>query len=638
MAVLNKRQINIIDFLHNSSQWTTIENISKVFDVSPRTVRNDLDCINSLLKEHDSKLERKPKVGVKLIIKQGVSINHILKGYKNKLYSPDERAIMIALILMIKGNATIEELSDYMQVSKNTLVNDLKLTEIKLKEFNISISKKSYHGTFINETNDEKLGGAFLKLYNSLSDGHNKQVCEWLYKYSNIDLKYIRTIIELVEKENNIQYTEESLEELEIILLYTLCRAVKGEEDLISTDVYDEEDCQFRIIKDSIEKVIDKKLSKHKLDYISKIFRGAKIAKDFNVKEEEEINKITVEILNELCTTLNIEVKSDAELIKQMEMHLNVAIYRMKNNLVISNPMLEEIKYKMSFIYGITEKILNNKKDIIGVEFPEDEIAYMAMYFGTIFEKYAEGNFSATVLLVCNGGLATSSLLKSRMNLMMPEVNIDSICRLKDVENYLHKDIDFIISTVPLNRSDYKVIQVNPLLESGDSYKIKSEIYTRWYEKNCKYLADKVKNDDVNDLSKIIPEKYAQFDKSIEDWREAIEIAARPLVKDKKINNSYINDSIRVIETLGNYMMFIPEIAFVHATPENVVENAVSVLNLKNPIDFGSKNKSTVKTIIILANKEENKNLINLTNILTKGDNIKKFKNAKNYEDIKAIV
>ena len=321
-----------------------------------------------------------------------------------------------------------------------------------------------------------------------------------------------------------------------------------------------------------------------------------------------------------------------------MEMHLNVAIYRMKNNLVINNPMLEEIKYKMSFIYGITEKILNNKKDIIGVEFPDAEIAYMAMYFGTIFEKYAKGNFSATVLLVCNGGLATSSLLKSRMNLMMPEVKIDSICRLKDIDNSLHEDIDFIISTVPLNRSDYKVIEVNPLLESGDSQKIKSEIYTRWYEKNCQYLADKVKNEDENDLSKIIPEKYAQFEKSIEDWREAIEIAAKPLVKDKKINKSYINDSIRVIETLGNYMMFIPEIAFVHATPENVLENAVSVLNLKNQIEFGSKNKSMVKTIVVLANKEENKNLINLTNILTKNDNIKKFKEAKKYEDIKSIV
>lgn len=85
-------------------------------------------------------------------------------------------------------------------------------------------------------------------------------------------------------------------------------------------------------------------------------------------------------------------------------------------------------------------------------------------------------------------------------------------------------------------------------------------------------------------------------------------------------------------------MMFIPEIAFVHATPENVIENAVSILNLKSPIDFGSKNKSTVKTIVVLANKEENKNLINLTNILIKDDNIKKFKNAKSYEDLKSIV
>ncbi|HBI93039.1 MAG TPA: hypothetical protein DDY58_11805, partial [Terrisporobacter glycolicus] len=51
MIVLNKRQINIIDFLQNSSEWTTIENIAKVFDVSVRTIRNDLDCIKTLLKD-----------------------------------------------------------------------------------------------------------------------------------------------------------------------------------------------------------------------------------------------------------------------------------------------------------------------------------------------------------------------------------------------------------------------------------------------------------------------------------------------------------------------------------------------------------------------------------------------------------
>ena len=637
MIVLNKRQINIIDFLQNSSEWTTIENIAKVFDVSVRTIRNDLDCIKTLLKDCDAKLERKPKVGVKLIIKKGESIDHILKGYKNKLYSPEERALMIALILMIKGNATIEELSEDIEVSKNTLVNDLKLAEAKLKEFDISISKKSYHGTFIEENNDEKLGDAFLKLYSRLSEGQDKEIYKWLYKYSNINEEYIKTIIEAVEEEKNIQYTEESLEELEIILLFTLSRVLNNQEIKLDTND-DYENSEFKTLKNIIEKVIDKKIHNDKIEYLLKIFKGAKIAKDFNLNKEEKINKITSEVLSELYTMLNIEVDSDAEFIRQMQLHLEIAIYRVENNLVINNPLLEEIKYKMSFIYGITEEILSKKKDIIGVEFPEAEIAYMAMYFGTIFEKYAKGNFSANVLVVCNGGLATSSLLKSRMNLMIPEIKIQSICRLKDVDDYLNKEIDFIVSTVPLQIEDYKVIQVNPLLESGDSQKIKSEIYSIWYEKNCKYLADKVKNENESDLTKIILEKYAQFEQSIEDWREAIEIAAKPLIKDKKIEKAYVNDSIRVIETLGNYMMFIPEIAFVHATPENVIENAVSILNLKNPIDFGSKNKSTVKTIVVLANKEENKNLINLTNILIKDDNIKKFKNAKSYEDLKSII
>lgn len=637
MIVLNKRQINIIDFLKNSSEWITIENIAKVFDVSVRTIRNDLDCINTLLKDCDAKLERKPKVGVKLIIKKGESIDCILKGYKNKLYSPEERALMIALILMIKGNATIEELSEYIEVSKNTLVNDLKLSEAKLKEFDISISKKSYHGTFIEENNDEKLGDAFLKLYSSLSEGQDEEIYKWLYKYSNINEEYIKTIIEAVEEEKNIQYTEESLEELEIILLFTLSRVLNNQE--IKRDINNnDKESEFKTLKNSIEKVIDKKIHNDKIEYLLKIFRGAKIAKDFNLKKEEKINKITSEVLSELYTMLNIEVDSDAEFIRQMQLHLEIAIYRVENNLVINNPLLEEIKYKMSFIYGITEEILSKKKDVIGVDFPEAEIAYMAMYFGTIFEKYAKGNFSANVLVVCNGGLATSSLLKSRMNLMIPEIKIQSICRLKDVNDYINEKIDFIVSTVPLQIEDYKVIQVNPLLESGDSQKIKSEIYSIWYEKNCKYLADRVKNENESDLTKIILERYAQFEQSIEDWREAIEIAAKPLIKDGKIEKAYVNDSIRVIETLGNYMMFIPEIAFVHATPENVKENAVSILNLKNPIDFGSKNKSTVKTIVVLANKEENKNLINLTNILIKDDNIKKFKNAKSYEDLKNIV
>ena len=95
---------------------------------------------------------------------------------------------------------------------------------------------------------------------------------------------------------------------------------------------------------------------------------------------------------------------------------------------------------------------------------------------------------------------------------------------------------------------------------------------------------------------------------------------------------------IRVVETLGNYMVFIPEIAFVHAPPENVIDNGVSLLTLKEPLDFGVKNKVTIKAIVVLANKEESKSLVSLVNILMRGNNVDKFKSATKYEDIIKLI
>ena len=53
MIILTKRQIKITNFLENKLEWTTIENIAKAFDVSERTIRNDLDSIGVFLQENN---------------------------------------------------------------------------------------------------------------------------------------------------------------------------------------------------------------------------------------------------------------------------------------------------------------------------------------------------------------------------------------------------------------------------------------------------------------------------------------------------------------------------------------------------------------------------------------------------------
>ncbi|NFI93748.1 PRD domain-containing protein [Clostridium botulinum] len=627
MITLNKRQKDIINFLESKDEYVTIDCIAKFFEVSSRTIRNDLDSIEDLMKESNIILERKPRVGIKLILKNGQDVQEVINEQDYKVYSSDDRITVIILSLIIKGKVTIEELAKDVDVSKNTLVQDFKLVTAKLEEYDIQVSKKTYYGITIND-NEEKIRNVFFSIYSKLSDELKHDIKERLTQETNLKDSVIKEKIEKIEKNIGTVYSEESIEELEIIILLSINRYNNN----FKIDYSERE--KNSLIRRREFSVLKEILSLDDLEicYLLKISDGSRRAVG------GEVNNITQEILDELCKTLNIDCSNDLEFTSQIAMHLKVAIHRIKNNLVIENPMLEEIKYKMSFIYQITETILSSKEDIIGVKFPEEEIAYMAMYFDAIFERNIKSKFTYKILLVCNGGLATSSLLKVRIGAMLPELEIKNVCRLKDLDKELENtDIDFIVSTIPVKADKYKVIKVNPLLDNSDVDKIKTEIYNKRYEKNCEYLIDLVKSDNESEIIKLLPQDVTQLDVDIDDWKEAIEVATKPLVNKNKITKDYSKEIIKVIENLGNYMVFIPKVAFVHATPDNVLENSMALLTLKSEIQFGSKNKVPVKAMVVLANKTENMNLVNLLEIITKGDNIEKLKNAANYDEIKSI-
>ena len=42
-------------------------------------------------------------------------------------------------------------------------------------------------------------------------------------------------------------------------------------------------------------------------------------------------------------------------------------------------------------------------------------------------------NFTVNVIVVCNSGLSTAVLLKQRLHMIVPELNVISTCRVSDV-------------------------------------------------------------------------------------------------------------------------------------------------------------------------------------------------------------
>lgn len=98
-----------------------------------------------------------------------------------------------------------------------------------------------------------------------------------------------------------------------------------------------------------------------------------------------------------------------------------------------------------------------------------------------------------------------------------------------------------------------------------------------------------------------LKKEYIQLDVASKTAEEAIKIAASPLIYAHKIKPDYVNEILQNLKESGPYFVLMPEIAIPHAqTQHNVLENALGLTVLKEPVDFKSNN-GPVKFIFTFA-------------------------------------
>lgn len=641
MITLNERQNSILKYLYNKKDYTTINEISKEFKVSVRTIRYDLDNIEYTLKDNEKiSLVRTPRYGIKLEFKGKRDILTFSSIFDCvEINSPEDRVIFIAINLLI-GNSKVEELANMLSVSKNTVVSDLKKAKEILNNLRINVISKAYVGTCI-DGDEEDVRYAFINLYYKISNADNYKLLKMIIDDFDSVKNDIEERIHKIESRLSLEYSDTSFKELIIIIMYCFIRM--GEySDFNYSDKYiqeKEQEEEFDAIQDAFA---DKTNDKKEICYLMKWFKSAKVMSFINDKSDVKMdgNKyLAMRIIEDMEKYTGIDYSNDFDFVNSVVMHFSVAMYRIQNNFKIENPLKEDIKMRLGIIYQITEDVMKKYESEIGVEFPDDEVSYMAMHFGAAFERKTQEIFDTKALIVCNSGLATAGLLSARMEVMLPQIQVEGVCRLNNLEDELkNKEVDIVISTVPIRNEDIEYVEVNPMLNIDDVLKLKKLAFNNVYEKSSEYLVSKYKGDKVSSVAEIIKKSNAAFLYDADNWRDAIAEASKPLIKSGDIKEEYVDDMIKAIEDLGTYMVFIPEIAFVHASNKNVVNNAVSMLTLKNEIYFGDNSEVRIKSIVVLANKDENKNLIELINILTKNNNAEKFKNAEKYFDLKIMV
>ena len=136
-----------------------------------------------------------------------------------------------------------------------------------------------------------------------------------------------------------------------------------------------------------------------------------------------------------------------------------------------------------------------------------------------------------------------------------------------------------------------------------------------------------------------VKKEHMQIIDSAEDYENAIEIAAQPLLDDGYITKDYVQQMFDTIEKFGTYIVLADKFALPHARPsEAVKKTGLSLLVVKEAVDLKD---NPVNLFIVLAAKDSSTHqdtLASLAEFLMEPKNIDDVINADSVDQIKTII
>ncbi len=625
--LLSKRQSEIIRLFMQEKEAITVLQLARMFGVNKRTIQNDLNEIKAYFEIYDIEMEFSRKSGYR-ICGNDMAKAEALQGDQGRVeeLSTAEKT-GIAVVKLMEGTVnTYQTLADAIGVSRQTMINNFHEIEDLVHGFHLRISKEK--GTGITLNGDElSIRNAFNQL---LLSGHfDQSIWNKLdFCYGEPSMTIARQLISDVEKCLHIRFLEITLLEIEICFgLYrisknkTISKASAETKKLYLTETFP----LFKAYYKTVDLLPLPPLEKL---YITSLLMRAKIKDGSKALDS---NEDAIAMANYLMSRLEVlhplKDYEKQKFIEGLTAHLSVAIYRIRNQIPIRNELLEQIKIMIPLLYEYTKVQLLECEKIYGLNFDENEIAYIAMYVASAYETSLKIQRTINILVVCSYGNTTSAILRSRLSQKLPDCKIYGPISKEELTPFKGlKEMDLVLTTSGIVNTEIQQICVNPLLNPEDIDRIQSTVSQLSYAKMCGEFLRKYGMMQVHteiSMRDLIDIQNIQIIDACDTWEGAIRMAAVPLLKKNLIEERYIRQMIQAVYRLGTYMVLIPETAFVHAgCDDGVKENCMSLLVLKRPVVFGASNTKIVRNIVVLGIKDKEATfMLDMVDILSKESN-----------------
>lgn len=551
MNNLSTRALAIIEILKKLNHPISSLALSEEIGCSTKTIQSEIKDINKQLK--DTKIISIRGVGYKLEGK--IEINEC---NSNTIGNVDriEFIIKTMLNLSIDSSIKLEELSDAMFISVSSVKNDLKEVKEILSKYNINIISRHKYGLGV-KGNESDIVKCIVDLCSrkdnelSLSDFLNEDVNNKVFNLKN----------EILKSLNN--------------------------EELILSDIEFKNLCSTIFVK--LSRSNSKNYEKFIEDYI----------KDYKIKRESIMNnninkqKIT-NAISLFCKNLKlataIDISKDEFFIECLYNHINNLIKKEKLGICNYNVINNDVKIKYPYAYELAKIAKKTIEQELELKIGDDEVSNIAVHVGGAVERYSSNKKTKLfkVIIVCASGAGTSMLINTKVQQLFK----DKIKIVKIIPSYLIDyinplEIDFLISTMPLDYNKIPVINVSPFLTEKEI-----KIIEKFMDTGYVY-------EDVN-IKDFFERDLFLVDLDLKSKEEVLEFMSNTLLDkdiiDVEMKNAYFEREKIATTEIGNM------VAMPHGAKGNIKENKIAVGILKEAIDW---DYGKVRLVIMLALNNE---------------------------------
>ena len=608
---MNLRQLNILRDLAAGPRFISSHKIADKYGVSRKTVYTDLTVINDAIALFDIKIEKRPRMGIKLSVtdRQKPQLKAFIEKLQKKHIVLDQLQRQLQIIKeLICGSGCINILdwSLLYFISEATVRRDCEKVDALMAEDQLELVKE--HGCIYLRGKEENIR-KFLRNYIIASFSideqnliHNKDL---IFFFSVSAIKKIIKITEKCERSYQFKIVRQYKSYLILDLLISVHRYKLGHFVITGDSLLDSKELQqFEVYLFSGEL-----LSQALGSPISAIADGeikniaySLLAVGYEINrlvENSEIKATVQQFIQKVSLLIGLDLTKDEHLLNMLLSHIYPMVFRLRHKVMLSNQTTEEIKKQYSVLYNLVWLAAKTLADQFDLEFTATEIAFLTIHFEIAAEKLTK---PLLIYVICPHGLAMSELIMGQLSRVFSDY--DNLVKLewKNVNSETLAAADLIISSIDLEEMPDNYIKVSHIITDKEMDHIREQYarLTKGRRKNFSAFSNNRLS--VRLMLERLLDNQVLLRKNCRSPEECITFLADHSLAQNRENPLYLQ-SILDREKLGSTSLYTGA-ALPHADPQHVCESQLVMMTLQKPVSWGG-NLVKVVMLIAVAEKDE---------------------------------